>query len=355
MISFRSTNINSTTTFTARRIIAAPLICATTLLIGVIGPPNAIAAPEAPVPMGTTTNFGVLAATTVTNTGSTTIEGGLGLSPGTSVTGFPPGQVNGTINKADTVAEQAQVDLATAYDAAAALPTTATIAEELGGTTVTPGVYDSPAGTFEITGTLTLDAQGDPNAAFIFKAASTVITASASNVDLINDARTSNVLWMVGSSATLGTDSTLAGNILAMTSITVTTGATLNGRALARTGAVTLDSNTIVRPVDTPQSITATTTTITSSPNPAEAGQPVTFTATVTPEFDTAVPTGLVTFKEKGRIVIGTGTLDSNGIATFTISTMSVSRHSINANYLGADGFLASKSASISQLIIDAS
>jgi hypothetical protein len=197
------------------------------------------------VPLGTAANFAVLAGSTITNTGSTTINGDLGLSPGTSVTGFPPGTVNGTEDIADAAAVQAKNDLTTAYNDAAAESVTATIPTELGGTTETPGVYNSAAGTFGITGTLTLDAQGNPNAVFIFQAASTLITASASNVVLINGAQASNVFWVVGSSATLGTNSTLQGSILALTSITVTTGATIDGRALARNGAVTLDTNTI--------------------------------------------------------------------------------------------------------------
>jgi hypothetical protein len=201
------------------------------------------------VPLGTAANFAVLAGSTITNTGPTTINGNLGLSPGTSVTGFPPGQVNGTIHAADSAALQAQADLTAAYNDAAAQPATATIPTELGGTTQTPGVYDSAAGTFGITGTLTLDAQGDPNAVFIFQAASTLITAAASNVNLVNGAQASNVFWVVGSSATLGTSSALQGSILALTSITVTTGATINGRALARNGAVTLDTDTITAPV----------------------------------------------------------------------------------------------------------
>ena len=210
-----------------------------------IGTQSDARAATAPVPLGTAASFAVLAGSTITNTGPTTITGDLGLSPGTSVTGFPPGQVNGTIHAADSAALQAQADLTAAYDDAAARTVSATIPVELGGTTQTPGVYDSAAGTFGITGTLTLDAQGDPNAVFIFKAASTLITASASRVSLINGAQASNVFWVVGSSATLGTGSTLQGSILALTSITVTTGTTVNGRALARNGAVTLDTNTV--------------------------------------------------------------------------------------------------------------
>ncbi|WP_235488479.1 ice-binding family protein, partial [Frankia sp. AvcI1] len=211
------------------------VVGATTILIGLVGATGAHAATPT-VNLGTAAGYATLAGSTITNTGITTVDGDLGLSPGTAVTGFPPGRVTGTVHAADSAAIQAKNDLAAAYDAAAATPTTATIPVELGGTTETPGVYDSPAGTFGITGTLTLDAQGDPNAVFIFKAASTLITASASNVTLLNGAQSSNVFWVVGSSATLGTYSILRGTVLALTSITVTTGVTVDGRILARNG-----------------------------------------------------------------------------------------------------------------------
>jgi hypothetical protein len=241
------------------------------------------------VPLGTAANFAVLAASTITNTGATTINGDLGLSPGTSVTGFPPGQVNGTVYTADAVAVQAQNDLTVAYNNAATQPVTATIGTELGGTTETPGVYNSAAGTFGITGTLTLDAQGNPNAVFIFQAASTLITASASNVVLVNGAQASNVFWVVGSSATLGTNSTLQGNILALASITVTTGTTIDGRALARNGAVTLDTNTIN--ALTP-ALTINITALTSSTAP---GDTVSYTLTIADSGQTAYAGATVT------------------------------------------------------------
>ena len=211
-----------------------------------IGTQSGARAATAPVSLGTAANFAVLAGSTVTNTGPTTINGDLGLSPGTSVTGFPPGQVNGTIHAADGAALQAQNDLTRRVrrrrGAARSRPPSRW---NSAGPPRPRACTTPPAGTFGITGTLTLDAQGDPNAVFIFKAASTLITASASNVNLVNGAQASNVFWVVGSSATLGTYSILQGNILAHTSITVTTGATVDGRALARTAAVTLDTDTI--------------------------------------------------------------------------------------------------------------
>ena len=197
--------------------------------------------------LGTAESFGVLAATTVTNTGPTVVDGDLGVFPGTAVTGFPPGTVTGEIHAGDPVAAQAQADARAAYLALQAQPCT-TIPTELGGQTLTPGVYCSESGTFENSGTLTLDAQGDPNAVFIFQTDSTLVTASGSSVDLVNGAQACNVFFAVGSSATLGTNSTFAGTIIALTSITLTTGADLEGRALALNGAVTMDTNNVSVP-----------------------------------------------------------------------------------------------------------
>jgi uncharacterized repeat protein (TIGR01451 family) len=277
-------------------------------IAGLIGIQAGASAATAPVPLGTAANFAVLAGSTITNTGLTAIDGNIGLSPGTSVTGFPPGQVNGTIHAADSVALQGQTDLTAAYGNAAARSVSAIIPVELGGTTQTSGVYDSAAGTFGITGTLTLDAQGDPNAVFIFKAASTLITASASKVLLINGAQASNVFWVVGSSATLGTGSTLQGNILALTSITVTTGTTINGRALARNGAVTLDTNMITALVP---ALTISMTAETSSTAP---GDTVHYAITIADTGQTAYTGATLTDSLAG--VLDDATYDNDAAAT---------------------------------------
>jgi hypothetical protein len=198
------------------------------------------------ITLGTAGSYAVLAGSTVTNTGPSVLNGNLGVSPGSAVTGFPPGIVNGTINKANGPAAQAQSDLTAAYIKAAGLASTGTLTgQDLGGKILTPGVYFF-ASSAQLTGTLTLNAQGNPNALFVFQIGSTLTTASNSAVIFTNGLVDKNVFWQVGSSATLGTGTAFAGNILALTSITLTTGASITcGSALARNGAVTLDTNTI--------------------------------------------------------------------------------------------------------------
>jgi hypothetical protein len=219
-----------------------------TLLVGgsLVAAPLALSA-QAPVGLGTAGNFAVLAGSAVTNTGPSVISGSIGLAPGSAVSGFPPGIVlDGTTQVANGVALQAKNDLVTAYNDAAGRSSTETVAADLAGETLTPGVYTS-ASSLGLSGQLTLDAQGDPNAVFIFQAGSSLIVGSGSQVNLIGGAQACDVFWQVGSSATIGTSSAFVGNILALTSITMTTGATLQGSALARNGAVTLDTNTITR------------------------------------------------------------------------------------------------------------
>jgi Ice-binding-like len=201
-------------------------------------------AAQPPVGLGTADSYAVLAGQTVTNTGPSTINGDLGVTPGAAITGFPPGTVNGTVHAADAVALQAQSDLTTAYNDAAGRTPPAAVPADLGGLTLTGGVYKS-ASALQLTGALTLDAQGDPNTVFIFQAASTLITASASRVNLINGAQPCNVFWQVGSSATLGTSSVFVGNILALTSVSMNNAVTVQGRALARNGSVTMINDTL--------------------------------------------------------------------------------------------------------------
>lgn len=201
----------------------------------------------AQVSLGTAENFGVLGGAAVTNTGPSIVVGDVGVSPGTSITGFPPGVVMppGAIHAADAVAAQAQADLTTAYDALAATPTLVDLTgTNLGGLTLASGVYGFNSSA-QLTGALTLDAQGNPDAIFIFKIGSTLTTASGSSVVVINGGSDCNVYWQIGSSATLGTTTSFAGNLLALASITLNTGATTSGRALARNGAVTLDGNNV--------------------------------------------------------------------------------------------------------------
>lgn len=204
---------------------------------------------QATVGLGTASTYAVLAGSTVTNTGPTTFSGSagsdLGLSPGSSIIDESQITKSGTTHIADGAALQAQADLVTAYNDAAGRALTGTVAADLGGQTLVTGTYNS-ASSLGLTGTLTLDAQGDPNAVWVFQAGSTLTTASSSSVSLINGAQACNVFWQIGSSATLGTGSTLVGHVMALTSITATTGATIQGSLLARNGAVTLDTNTII-------------------------------------------------------------------------------------------------------------
>ncbi|MFF5109281.1 ice-binding family protein [Streptosporangium sp. NPDC000509] len=302
----------------------------------IVGTPHSANADQAPVSLGDAAPFGVLAGTAVTNTNLTAITGDLGVSPGTSVTGFPPGTVSGAVHAGDATASGAKADLVAAYNDIAGRTPVVTIPTELGGTTRTPGVYNSANGTFGITGTLTLDADDDPDAVFIFNA-STLSAANVSNINLVNGAQEDNVFWRVSGSATLGMFSTFRGNVLALTSVTVGPGATLYGRAFALNNTVTLQGTsdppkTLINVPNNPP----TTTTLTTSANPSQQGQPVTFTAVVSPVTGSLVPQGEVAFKD-GSTVIGSGWHDNSGPATFTTSSLAAGQHSITAVYLGGD------------------
>jgi len=218
--------------------------------------------------LGTAGAFSVLAGSTATNTGSTVIGQNLGVWPGTAVTGFPPGIVGGTIYAGNAVAQNAQSDLTTAYNALSGLPVTQDLTgQDLGGLTLAPGVYFFSSSA-QLTGMLTLNAEGSDNAMWDFEIGSTLTTASASDVQIINGGPGDGLFWDVGSSATLGTTTTFEGNILAVQSITLDTGATIScGRALAENGAVTMDSNVISSSCTEASGLSASQATELSGPN----------------------------------------------------------------------------------------
>ena len=313
--------------------------------------------------LGTAGTFAVLAGSTVTNTGPTTVSGDLGVSPGTAVTGFPPGLVSGVIHAGDAVATQAQTDVTTAYNNAAGQPCNVTLTgQDLGGQTLTPGVYCF-ASSAQLTGQLTLDDQGNPSSVFIFQIGSTLTTASNASVVVINTTGAqpcgSPIFWQVGSSATLGTNTRFTGNILALASIALQTGTVTNGGLYARTGAVTLDTNTVVRnnqgcgtaptstptstgtapptvaPIDTPTStptppsappIDTATNTPTNTPLSAAppintaTSMPTSTPASTAPALPTAPATGNAT-STAANTPAGTATRTATGSATSTATT----------------------------------
>ncbi|QDM16838.1 ice-binding family protein [Tardiphaga sp. vice278] len=259
-----------------------PNLVAAALLVSALPTAASAQVPD----LGTAANFAVLAGSTVTNTGTTIITGNVGVSPGSAITGFPPGVVlpPGSTFVGDAVAAQAQIDLTAGYNTIAARSTTADLTgTNLGGMTLTPGVYSFTTAAF-LTGTLTLNALGNPNAVFIFNIGSTLTTASASTVRIIGGGTGNNVYWRVGTSATLGTTTTLVGDILALTSITLNTGATIScGSTLARNGAVTLDTNTIAT-----RNLTAACTPSALLPSTVPANTAAT-TAAINSAFATAI------------------------------------------------------------------
>ncbi|MFU8891219.1 MAG: ice-binding family protein [Anaerosomatales bacterium] len=252
------------------------------LAVTMVMPATSVAA-QPTVNLGTTSNFAVLAGETITNTGPTVINGDVGVHPKTTFTGQAEATINGAVHLADDVAAQAKDDLVIAYNDAAGRTPVTTIPTELGGTTLKAGVYNSESGTFEITGTLTLDAEGDPDAVFIFQMASTLVTAPDSSVNLVNGARFCRVFWQVGSSATLGVNSSFVGHVFALTSIAAQTGATVEGQLLARNGAVTLDNNTITNGFCADTALSGISITKSASPSALNSGPgPVTYTYRVT-------------------------------------------------------------------------
>lgn len=254
------------------------------------------------VDLGTAGAFAVLAGTpNISNTGPTVVTGDLGIDPAAAVIGFtgpPDGTVVGTIHADDAVAELAKTDLVDAYDdAAGRTPFTVVAGGLLGAQTLVGGVYNAGGVTFDLTGTLTLDGENDPNTVWIFQATSDLITASSSSVVFIRGGQPCNVFWQVTSSATLGSDSDFVGTIIALTSITVNDGVTVDGRLLARNGTVTMINDTITRstcaaPVPTPvlQTYVPPTPTPTPTPVPIPVEQPLPTAAPLPTATPTATP-----------------------------------------------------------------
>ncbi|WP_144803209.1 ice-binding family protein [Curtobacterium sp. BH-2-1-1] len=284
---------------------------------------------DGPVDLGSAATYGVLGASAVTNTGPTVVNGDLGVSPGTSITGFgaaPNGVVTGTVHQTDAAAAQAQRDTTTAYDVAASLTPTRTGLTELNGLSLTPGVYSG--GALQLAGTGALTLAGSADSVWVFQAASTLTIGSGTRITITGGASSCNVFWQVGSSATIGTGAQFQGTVLAQQSVTATTGATVQGRLLARTGAVTLDTNTITASSGCPAPGTPSDTvapTITSgTPTTATAGTPYDYTVTATgtpaPTFTaTGLPTGLSIDGSTG-VISGTPTTPGTSTVTITAS-----------------------------------
>jgi len=239
------------------------------------------AAQAAPVDLATAGPFVVLGGTTVTNTGPSVLNGDLGVSPGTELEGFElPAVVNGAKHATDEVAAKAQLDLTNAYDVAAGqsvLPQNDLSGTDLGERKLGPGVYRYNAAAL-LTGALTLDAEGDPDAEFVFQIGSQLTTESASSIVLVNGASACNVYWQVGSSADIGTTTAFQGNLMALTSISLKDGATVVGRMLARNGQVSLIDNVLSRPLcatDTPPAGTTPGRSQTGSPGAPQGARGV--------------------------------------------------------------------------------
>lgn len=292
-----------------------------------------------PLDLGSAAAYGVLGASTVTNTGPSVITGDVGVSPGTSITGFPPGTFTGSLHQTDAEAAQAQADTTTAFNAAAGLTPTTSGIRELSGLSLSPGVYSGGALTLSNNGALTL--AGSAESVWVFQAASTLTIGSGTRITLTGGASACNVFWEVGSSATLGSAARFQGTILAKQSITATTGATVVGRLLANTAAVTLDTNTVTAPSGCAAGTSPVTTTspaITSgTPPTATVGTAYDFTVTASgtpaPTFTVtsgALPAGLSLNTTTGRI---TGTPTTSGPASFTITATNGLTPSVSAEY----------------------
>ncbi|MBJ7480480.1 ice-binding family protein [Rhodococcus sp. (in: high G+C Gram-positive bacteria)] len=287
--------------------------------VGILVLPAGTAGAEATaVGLGTAEPFAVLAGAGITNTGPTTLGGDIGTYPTPTITGVSDLTITGTNHGGDAVSQGAKPDVLTAYNTLAGQGPTQPTGADLTGRTLVSGVYNSGS-SIALSGTVTLDAQGDPDAVFVFQAGSTLITSSSSTVALINGTQACNVFWQVGSSATLGTNSVFRGNLLALTDITATTEATVEGRLLAINGAVTLDTNTVTIPTCAPPVTTTTPTTTTTTVPPDTT---TTTTTVVPPEVTTTttvVPPVVTTTTTGTPVEATTTTPGPNGTTTTTV------------------------------------
>lgn len=328
----RRTSSRKTTTVVVTLGLAAGLVAVSASAAQAIPP-----ADGGPIDLGTATSYSVLGAAAVTNTGSSVLNGDLGVSPGTSITGFPPGIVNGTTYAPPaTEPAQAQADLTTAYGVAAGLTPMPGTYAELGGLSLTPGVYRGL--NLGITGELTL--AGTAESVWVFQATEGLTTAADSRITLSGGASACNVFWQIGSSAELGTDSNFVGTIMAQASITATTGARVDGRLLARVAAVTLDNNRVTvsnacggrsADGDTAPAITS------EAPPSGVAGTPYTHTVTATgspaPHYivtSGSLPPGLSIDDVTGEI---TGTPTGEGTTTFTLTVTNGTSPDVSIDY----------------------
>jgi|GEM_PF-1012829 len=335
-----------------------------TLALAALAAPSAHAVATTP-PLGTAASFAAVAATTITNTGPTVIDGNLGVYPGSAVTGFPPGIVNGSIETNNGVAQTAAADAETAYDAAAGQPCDFTRSDpDLGGDTLEPGVHCFTTSQVFLTGTLTLDAGGNPNAAWIIKTGSTLVTASNSAVVLIGGAtpcNNDNITWQVGSSATLGSSTSFLGNILASASVTLNTGAVSTGGLYGNTGAVTMDSNRVSTCSEAGGLAGPSITTTPSGSVPV--GGSISDSATV---IGGAAPTGSVAFELFGPgddtcttpiatltgTLVGSGATSGNYTATTPGTYNWVATYSGDANNAGAVSHCGSEKVEVTSAIL---
>ena len=306
-----------------------------------VAPPASAAGYESSVDLGTAGAYSVLAGSTVTNTVSpTTLTGDVGVSPGSSITGFPPGIAGGATHAGDANAAAAQAASTAAYlDAKSRHPTGSSLGSAVVGGTYQPGVYNAGS-SLDVSGAVTLDGQGDPNSVFVFQVADSMTTASSTSIVLIGNAQACNVFWQIGASATLGTSTSFVGSVMALASITVTHGTTVQGRALAQTGAVTLDDN-----VFTSAACNSTPTTTTATATPATSGGSTTVTATVAAS-GASTPTGTVSFTANG-VAGGSAPIGANGQAVMVLPVGTTTPVDVVAHYGGLGSYAASSSGPI--------